>query len=326
MKRASITLGLIMLVIGAAVPIAASALTFSPPTFDFSANPGDTLSDMVRVFNEGAEPAVLRIELSNFTSKVGDEMSGTPDFYTKDEIRNGRELATWVNIINKDIVLAPGERGGIYFDIKVPADAGPGSYFGAMLVTSVAADNGPGVGVVGNTAMLMLLRVNGEVVEKAKLSSFAAIPKLSSKLPIEFEARIENEGSVHLRPFGEIRIKNILGRTVAVLPINRFEYKSVLPGGARRYSTSWLHQQLADGTPELQSQLKNFAFGPYTAELSMEYGDKKEQLTDTTRFWVFPWLLILIVSTAFAGTLAIIIASLGWYRKRVISQFERGKK
>jgi len=324
MKRLR-TIAASLAIAGLLLPGMASALTFSPPTFDFSANPGDTLNDAVRVHNEGGEPVTLRVEAVNFMSRPGDETTGIPEFYAAAEARNGHELAPWISFINKELTLQPGERGSLFFEIKVPADAGPGSYFGAALVTSVTPEAGQGVSVIGNTAVLILLKVNGDAVEDARLTSFTASPRAASSLPIEFEARVENAGTVHLRPLGEVRIKDMFGKTVAVVPINRMEYKSVLPGGARRFTTRWSRADLPEGASLWERQRRNFAFGPYTAELSMEYGIQKKTMTATARFWVFPWLVIAAALAGLAAALVIILGFLRWYRKRVIASLERQK-
>src|SRR5690348_7661946 len=90
------------------LPGAASALSFSPPTFDFSANPGDVISDAVRLHNEGGAPITLRVEAVNFAATPGDETEGVPDFYPASEVRNGRELAPWISFVNKELTLQPG--------------------------------------------------------------------------------------------------------------------------------------------------------------------------------------------------------------------------
>ncbi|MEK7546427.1 MAG: hypothetical protein AAB554_05155 [Patescibacteria group bacterium] len=325
MKRVIATLAVLAASLGALLPTAASALTFSPPTFDFSANPGDTVNDAVRLHNEGAEPVTLKVEAANFASKPGDETSGIPDFYSSGEIRDGRELAPWISFINKEITLRPGERGSVFLEIKVPADAGPGSYFGAAIVTNISPSTGQGVSLIGNTAILVMLKVGGDVVEEATLTGFTAAPKISASLPARFEARIENAGTVHLRPIGEVRIKDVFGRTVAVVPMNRREFKSVLPGGARRYSAEWSRSELAEGASSWERQRKNFAFGLYTAELTLEYGLQKKVMTATARFWVFPWMVILAGLAACASAILVIAGFLKWYRKRVIERFESRK-
>lgn len=309
---------------GLLLPGPASALTFSPPTFDFSANPGDALSDAIRLHNESDETVTLRAEAVNFAAKLGDETSGVPEFYPADEVRDGRGLAPWITFVNREVVLKPGERGSVFFEIKVPADAGPGSYFGAAIVTSLVPGTDQGVGVVGNTAVLMLLKVNGDAVEEARLAAFDAAPKVAASLPATFEARIENSGTVHLRPFGDVTVRNVFGKTVAVVPINRLEYKSALPGGARRYRAEWARAGLEERASAWERQTRNFAIGRYTAELEMEYGLRKEKLTAAATFWVIPWLALLAAAAALAALVTALAGFLRWYRRRIIAQIARG--
>jgi hypothetical protein len=308
---------------GLLFPGAASALTFSPPTFDFSANPGDVIADAIRLHNEGSEAVTLKVEAVNFTSQRGDETSGVPEFYPASEIRDGRGLAPWISFVNPELSIKPGERGSVFFEIKVPSDAGPGSYFGAAVVTSLAPSAGEGVGVIGNTAILIMLKVNGDATEEARLTSFSARPKLAASLPATFEARIENAGTTHLRPYGDVRIRNAFGKIVAVVPINRLEYKSVLPGGARRYQADWAKAELSEDASMWERQVRNFAFGRYTAELEMEYGLRKEKLAAAATFWVVPWLPLLAAAAALAALAAAIAGFLRWYRKRVIASIAK---
>ena len=101
--------------------------------------------------------------------------------------------------------------------------------------------------------------------------------------------------------------RNGQGLREHVLPVNRAEYKSVLPDGARRYAAQW-----RDG----------FAFGPYTAELTLEYGLQKKTLTAAERFWVVP----LVPLAAALGGLALLVmaiaAFLRWYKRRIIAQMK----
>lgn len=322
MKRIAVIAASIGLA-GLLLPGAASALTFSPPSFDFSANPGDTINEAVRVHNEGNETLTLKVAGMNFMSQPGDETSGIPEFYPAVELRDGHGLAPWLSFVNQEVTLRPGERGSMFFEIKVPSDAGPGSYFGAAVITSLSPEQDQGVSVIGNTAVLIMLKVRGEVVEDAKLTGFTVTPKLADSLPVTFEARIENGGTVHLRPFGEVIVKDVFGRTAAVVPINRLEYKSVLPGGARRFSATWSREKLPEGASMWERQRKNFAFGPYTAELAMQYGQQKKLLAASARFWVVPWLTILGTAASAAIALAVLSGFLRWYRRRIIARLER---
>src|SRR5687768_6568157 len=92
--------------------MSAKAVTISPPYFDYSLNPGDTVLDVLKVFNESENPITLYPVLQNFTYKEGDEV-GTPDFYPPNEDPVGTALAQWVTMDAKPITLAPQERANI---------------------------------------------------------------------------------------------------------------------------------------------------------------------------------------------------------------------
>lgn len=303
--------------------MAASALTLSPPSFDYAVNPGDKVVDALTLHNESLDLLTISVEAQNFSAVPGDETEGIPDLYPASEVRDGRGLGPWLSFPIVKLTLKPGERGVIPFEIAVPSDASPGSHFGAILLTtSAGAGEGAGVGVVSRAAALVLLKVQGDVVEDLALTGFASDRPLYASLPARFEARLENKGTVHARPFGTVVIRDLFGRQSAVLDVNRLEYKSVLPGGARRFAATWTRRELPDGASALERQLKNFAFGRYTAELTMQYGLEGKTLTAATTFWVLPWLAIA------AGGLGLILLALllklvlGRYRKMIIRQYQ----
>ncbi len=306
---------------GLLMPVAASALTFSPPTFDLAADPGQVLNQMIKVRNEGKEPVTITASTANFAGKAGDETKGTPDLYPSTEERDGHGLGPWISLDQPTLTLLPGESADLPYVIRVPKDAGPGSYFGAVVIGTAAGAAENSIGFTGTAAVLILLRVNGAVIEDLKLTDFSA-PTVSSSLPIRFEARVENAGTVHLRPYGEITVKNVFGKTVATLAINRAEYKSVLPGTSRRYPSSWQRHRVDADASILTRQWRNFAIGPYTAELTFRYGEEAQVMKATTRFWVVPWLVLLILG----GGIAALVLTLRWflhhYRLKVIRRYE----
>lgn len=305
----------------------ALALTVSPPSFDFRVAPGAAVSDGIRLHNELDVPVAIRAEAANFTSRADDDAEGVPEFYPASEPGDGRGLAPWIRLVNPEMVIQPGGSGTLFLDVTVPQGAEPGSRFGAVLIrTESDAPEGGGVGIIGSTAVLVLLRVDGDVVEKLELESFAARPSVASRLPVTFEARVRNRGTVHERPLGEVVVTDMLGRVAAVVPLNRFDYKSVLPDGARRFPASWSKADLPEGAFELVKQWKNFAFGRYTADLKLEYGAANQALVASTSFWVVPWMVFLSLA---AGVLLAWLAAAGLlkaYRKSVIRQYEREKK
>ncbi|WKZ28699.1 MAG: hypothetical protein QY323_04140 [Patescibacteria group bacterium] len=305
------------------LPGTASALTYSPPTFDLVAKPGQVVQETLHLRNESPTPVTLTASTANFAGKADDDALGIPDFYPAEEVRDGRGLAPWISFPKRELTLLAGERAELAFTVAVPKNAGPGSYFGAVVLATAAGETAENVGVTGSAAALVLLRVEGDVIENLRLNSFSA-PLLSSSLPVRFEASVMNGGTVHLRPYGEVTVKNALGREVATLAMNRLEYKSVLPGMARRYATTWQRKNVGDDASLLARQWQNFAFGRYTAEMKLRYGQDERLMIASTSFWVIPWLTLLIllggVSALFWGLRSL----LRWYADRVIRRHEKG--
>lgn len=321
MKRFYAVIAALAVCAGLLLPGAASALTFSPPTFDLAADAGQTLRETLKLRNESAAPVTVTASTASFAAKSEEEASGIPDFYPSEEERDGHGLGAWISFARTEITLLPGERADLSFTITVPNEAEPGSYFGAVILGTAAAEASDNVGVAGTAAALVLLRVNGEVVEEMSLAGFST-SAISSNLPVRFEALVENAGTVHLRPYGEVTVRNAFGQPVAKLAMNRAEYKSVLPGTARRFTASWQRQVLKDDASILTRQWRNFAFGPYTAELTLRYGESARVVTAETRFWVIPWLVLLL----FIGGSGLLLWSLRRllerYHKRIIQRYE----
>jgi hypothetical protein len=87
----------------------------------------------------------------------------------------------------------------------------------------------------------------------------------------------ENTGMIHLAPYGEIRIANMLGEEVDFVQLEPW---FVLPHSQRLREVSWNRE---------------FLFGRYTAtvEINRSYDDVID--TAVYSFWVLPWKLLLIV-------------------------------
>jgi hypothetical protein len=323
MKRRILALAAFVIGTGLFLPGAASALTFSPPTFDLSAQPGQLLTQTLKLRNESSLPVTFAASAASFAGKSGDEASGVPDLYPSNEVRDGHGLGSWISYRTSEFTLLPGERVELPFVITVPKDAGPGSYFGAVILGTKAGATAENVGVTGTAAALVLLKVEGEIVEDLKVSGFSA-PTLSTSLPVRFEALLANNGTVHERPYGEVIVRNVFGREVATLAMNRAEYKSVLPGMSRRYSAVWQRQVLEEGASTLTRQWRNFAFGFYTAEMRLRYGEDGRILSATARFWVIPWLTLLLVIGGGTALLWSLRRLLAWYRDRIIRRHEKG--
>ncbi len=316
------------------IPRGAGAMTISPPILDFTLNPGDVVSDVVQIYNEEEVPFKIMPVAVNFQAKEDDETSGSPQFYPKDEVRNGYELATWFELGTEPMVIAPNERVNVPFNIRVPEDAAPGSRFGAIQIMASRPDEvlGPdssSVEIERGTSVLVFVRVSGDVRDELAISTFAPEKEALSHLPVDFDIRLANGGTTHQRPTGNVIIEDMFGRQVASLVVNPGpSFRTVLPGSARRFDLSWFRRKLPAETSEYGQQLRNFAFGKYTATLLVNYGSPTEQksLTAVTTFVVIPWLALATYAGAVIVLLCVIVGAGRAYNKLIIRRYESAKK
>jgi len=309
------------------------AMTIMPPMLDLTLDPGTVVADVIQVHNEETIPFKITAVKQNFYATEGDERSGAPDFYGPEEVRTGYEMADWIEVNGEGTVIEPGAWANIPITIRVPADAQPGSHFGAIQILASKPDDiaplpDSGISIVRGTSVLVFVRVNGEVIDELTVADFEADPA-HTRLPVDFTIRLKNSGTTHQRPVGNIIIKDMFGRQVASLQINPGpQYRTVLPGSTRRFEVAWLKRRLPDGAGEYEQQLKNFALGKYTATMYLNYGSPDEQkiLTAATEFWVFPWMALLTYAGVLLAALLLAVTGVRSYNRMLIRRYEASKK
>ena len=247
-----------------------TGLSVSPLTFELTANPGDEISNIVKVFNTGDSSIPVTIEVEDFRP-VGEtgQVTISPE---EDETYS---LAKWVRTVPETFILEPQELRVVEFTVSVPLNAEPGGHYGSILASiSGGTIAGGGTAIAQKVGALLLLQVAGEVREQLFLKSFKA-PQFSEYGPITLASRFENSGTVHVKPRGFILIKNMLGGEVAQLNLSQ---KNVLPDSIRRMET------VLD---------KKYLFGRYEATLTAIYGSANEPISAVTTFWIIPWKITL---------------------------------
>lgn len=265
-----------------------SAITITPTRFEFSSHPGQTISDVLKVYNESDKKITLKIEIQSFTAQ--DEETGQPQFYTPEE----HELATWIQVSENTIDLEAGARREIPFVINIPADAAPGGHYASIFwVNEPVQGSETGVGIIGKTGHLVLVRVAGDVVESGELVDFNLKDnkKFYPYFDIEFLARFANSGNVHFKPMGEITIHNFWGKEIVSIPVNE-EEGNVLPGTTRKFNSVWQKDSYSDNN--IVNEWQGFGLGRYKAKAQFEFGSNGQTEIREITFWVLPWRLIII--------------------------------
>ncbi len=297
------------------------ALTISPAKIILSADPGETVEVSMFIRNDLEKTLTFSPAYEGYKTRGGAE----PVFF-----KQNYGLSTWMETVPAQVNLGYKEWGQITVKINVPEDAEPGGHYAVIFWSSrPAGEAGTGVSIVTRVGALVLLDVSGEVVEAGKIVSFETSKKFFTHLPIIFTYDLKNEGTVHLIPEGKVVIKNIIGRTSAIIEVNPAA-THVLPGDTRTFYTAYWEPEggmpniEGEGFfPDLKRELKGFALGYYRANLNLEYGKEEiKTLQASFGFWVFPWR-VLVLSILILGILLFgVTKGIQKYNEWVINKVE----
>jgi nucleoside diphosphate kinase len=205
-------------------------------------------------------------------------------------------------------------------EIKVPANAAPGGYYGVVRFTATAPEGATSsVSLAPSLGALILVRVKGTATEKLSIEEFYVEKNgkrstFFEEIPFDFVERVNNEGNVHEQPTGTILVKDMFGKPVVNINVNG-EARNVLPKSIRKFSQPMDKAALGTGV----------LFGRYTAELKLNYGDKLST-TQTLVFWVIPWRLILLGLFLLIVAIIAIRAAILRYNERLLGRSRQSRR
>lgn len=303
---------------GAAKAADANQITIkvTPSILEEMVKPGDVLTSAITLTNQSDKEITFYAFLKDFKAAAEDE-SGKAELIVPGT-EAGNYISSWINISTDGIVLSPGQGRAIPFTVNVPSNVGPGGYYGAIVFGTQApklkpgeAEKGAAIGVAEQAAALLLLQIEGVADERADIREFKT-DKIFYATPfsVNFSAKIQNLGNVHIKPMGVIEISNMLGRKVAVLPVND-KGGNILPKSARLFAANWKD---------------SFGFGRYQAVLVLSYGtpaelggEGRKTLTMFWYFWIFPVKILVSVGASLLVLITLFLIFLRVYRKMAIN-------
>jgi hypothetical protein len=299
--------------------IAKTNLTISPPTYELTANPGDTIENVIKVTSQSTDTITYETIVEDF------RVEGQEGLVSLQSDDNPNAFSNWFTVEPAKFTLKPKETKSITFKIDVPDGGEPGGHFASLLFQprTVESSNATGAQVLQRVGSLVLMTVSGAIDEKGTVTGFgtknlvgnwdtvqyedgrqiftATNEKVNEekkksffdKGPVAFDLVLKNDGNVFFKPKGTVTIYNIFGQKVDEVTVDP---RNVFPGGERRITVIW---------PK-----KNLWGVRYTAKFTALYGSKNQTLTSDTSFWAFPTP----VAIAIAITLIVILL----VRKRLI--------
>jgi hypothetical protein len=252
-----------------------------PGKVDVALKPGETKVVEMIVTNRTGERRVFNLTTEDMT---GSNNLETPVVLLGSE-RGPYSLKDYLSVPHTSFELDHDQRARIPVTISIPLDAEPGGRYGSMLVDTVAieASSGettqtvPQSAIIARIGTLFFITIEGEVSHEAQLLEFATLGKKQffTSGPISFGILHENTGSIHVAPYGEVRITNMLGDEIGFVELEPW---FILPRSER------LREIRFD---------RDFLFGRYTAtaHINRSYDDVID--TKSFSFWVLPWKLLL---------------------------------
>lgn len=305
--------------------ITVNALTISPPLMEIDANPGEAVKQTIKIIADADTEGIFYPSVSNFAAR-GEE--GEPGFLESEETKS-YSMADWIEIDRSPIVLKKNKRAEISFVIRVPDNAEPGGHYGVIFFSTqnpTFEKSQTAIGVIGKLGSLILVKVAGELKEEGHLLDFDTTNNKTfyNRLPIEFTARFENTGNIHLKPQGEIKISNFFGKEIGKVSVND-KGGNVLPESIRKFKSVWgnkdgIFKKGSGFFEELKKEKNNFSFGRYKAELILvgfEGGTKS--------IWVFPWRLLLVYLIVIVLVVILFTQFIKSYNRRIVARYGNRK-
>ena len=316
------------------------AMTISPPVQEFTADKGTVKKGVIKLYNDENTARTLYADIKPFTAR-GEK--GEPAF--SDEKIEDYMLAKWIHLERTEITLEPGQRIEIPYIISVPSFAEAGGHYAAIFwSTQPPSLEGTGVAIASKIGSLVLLRVQGEIIEQGRLLDFSLKEKKKfyAHLPIDFIIRFENIGNVHLKPFGRIEINDMFKKKIDGVLVNtaispegaEVPVGNVLPQSKRMFEVSWSKNGsesevapsrlrkmcLKTFLEKVKYEKENFALGRYRGILNLKYGSRGQEIQKEIVFWIFPWQLILVCSAGFVFLILFIVFGIKRYNRWIVGK------
>lgn len=277
-------------------------ITISPFLQELDVAKGATTENIIEVTNNGVTPVSLQIVARDFLPGK----RGEPEFIPDTEFNDVTfSLASWISFPEGTrLELAPQEKKAVKYFVNPPVNAEQGSHYGAILFSLSGSSTLSGVGINQSIGTIVIVGY-GEARPEGQVQ-FIAEPKFVWwNEEVEFTNTFNNSGRVHVKPKGEIYIANIFGQLIASPSINR-DAANVLPQSDRTFVAEW--------------DPRTFAFGPYSVESVITFGNQRLELRDKQTVWVLPLYLVVPLLVAVGFVVWFAFHGRHWHRRRVITK------
>jgi hypothetical protein len=267
---------------------ALSGLTVSPPLKEITLGPGliETATD-VTIQNNTNQSVRAHLQLVDLKS-LGIYGGTTLD---KAGLTDKYDLANWMSLPGGDtVVIASGQTVKVKVNITNRSDLAPGGHYGAVVITSSAADSGikSDVNISQQLVSLMFIKKLGGEVYGLQLEP---ISYKGSSMPDQITTRFKSTGNVHVVPRGFIEVTDPSGKVVSKGILNP-DSNIILPGSTRQLVT--LMQSVSAANKP----------GRYKVTVYYRYDGQKDFMSESTYFTHGNILVQIMIGIALVAAVA----------------------
>lgn len=305
------------------------SLQVSPSPLVATVKPGQSTVLELNVRNNGPTPENLKIvprafKIDNQTQQLQISDDQMPD------------IASWLHFSAPTFSLESGRTTTEKVTLAVPSNAGF-SYAFALAITRAGAE-APTSGRALQAKVVVFALINVDrpgAVRALEVTRFTTTKGVYDYLPVTFQIDFKNTGNTIVQPSGNVFVQRGPDdkTPISTLTVND-SGAYILPGATRTLSATWddgfqvvTKKTQPDGSQKDEltwnwNKLSSIRFGEYTAKLVAIFDDGHRDipLDAQTKFWVFPWQMLLailaIVALVGAG-LWVIVSNIVRLTKRI---------
>lgn len=271
---------------------ASISIGLSPSSQKLELGEGETYQGEITIWHNSEETQNYKIETTSF-QQIENQPGTSIALSQEEDAENIYSASQWITLNTTEISVVPNKNEKIYYTITVPKDIAKGEYYAMINFLSNNnndnTENSTTYSVL-SSGIPILIKIDGEIYEKAEIASFTATNKFYDSINIDFKTEINNIGNTHISPTGEIFFSNIFGQDIGSIKFNETG-TTILRDNTGTYYTNW-----KDALISIKN--KTIAIGPITATLIITYSSNQpgfSMLQAETSFWVIPWKYILIL-------------------------------
>lgn len=278
---------------------AANGYRISPVRVEYTIEKGKSEVVTLTIENPTAATTTAKAVYNDFVAS--DKEDGEPrlilDENSEPPKNSFKSLAQPV----EDVVLQPKEKKDVNVTLKVPSDANSGGYYGAIRFVPASTGEGDGnVGLSASVGTIALITVPGDLKEQVDLVELTAATTPTKEAEtataksfftngqVTVLTRLKNNGDIHVKPFGKIQVKNMLGKVVQEIEFNTLgegadARSNILPGSIRAFENKIDKTNLV---------------GRYTIEANLGYSSGSGELISAkSTFWYMPiWAILVVIA------------------------------